>query len=93
MIQFVTSTTLKEILIHEKKIFLNTYKNELFFKYFENLINVLNTMVISISRNELLFMNDFATDYIDKKTILMERENDILRSDNLVKNYNSSLFK
>ena len=93
LIQFVTFTAKKEVLIQEKKIFLNTFKNELFFKYFENLINVLNTMVISMSRNELLFMNDFACDYFDQKSNLKVSENDILFSkDNLRKSYNSSLF-
>ena len=52
-------------------------------------------MVISMNMNEVLFMNNFASDYLDKNIDSKFRENSILiTKDNLVKSYLSfpSLF-
>ena len=48
-------------------------------------------MVISMNSNEVLFMNKFSLDYIDKKIDSEVKENDILiTAEDLDKNYNTS---
>ena len=58
----------------KKKIFIESFKNKQYFDYIQNLINVLNTMVLSLNKEEVLFMNNFATDYFEKRFDLKLRE-------------------
>ena len=82
----------KNEFINKKKIFLESFKNEQCTDYILQLINVLNTMVISINTkiNEVLFINKFALNYFKKTKNLSFREEiqekDLLNSNNLIEN-------
>jgi signal transduction histidine kinase len=52
--------TKKYEFLRNKKLFFESYKNEQYIKYIKQLINVINTHVICISKDRVLFMNDLA---------------------------------
>ena len=57
-----------------KKKFFENYKNENFIEYIKHLINNLNTIVISVKNEEVLFINDFGTNYFKNKNKCNVRE-------------------
>ena len=57
----------KNEFFNEKKKFFELYKNEQYIEYISQLINVLNTMIISVKKQEVLFMNNFAINYFKNK--------------------------
>jgi signal transduction histidine kinase/CheY-like chemotaxis protein len=82
----------KSELESEKISFIKSYKNNNYIEYIQNLVNVLNTMIISIKNEDILFMNDCALNYFKNNTLSkinrLERkntedsyENDILIND------------
>ena len=82
----------------KKEIFLEYYKNHLYTEYIKQLIDVLNTMVISVKKNEVLFMNKFAMKYFQKKEtneVEPTKENDdfILNEKSKVSDIMNSFFK
>ena len=84
--------------LDKKEIFLEYYKNHLYTEYIKQLIDVLNTMVISVKKNEVLFMNKFAMKYFQKKEtneVEPTKENDdfILNEKSKVSDIMNSFFK
>ena len=55
-------------LYNKKKIFFECFKNEQYLEYISQLMNALNTMIISVKNKEVLFMNTYAISYITNKT-------------------------
>jgi signal transduction histidine kinase len=53
----------KSELQFEKLSFIESYKNNNYINYIQNLVNVLNTMIISIANEDILFINDYALNY------------------------------
>ena len=70
---FVTFLIKKQEFGNRKEKFLEFYKNEHYMEYIKQLINVLNTMVISLNRQEVLFMNNFAIDYFKNSFTFSEK--------------------
>ena len=71
---YINFRSRRDYFILKKKIFLESFKNKQYFDNIQNLINILNTMVLSLNKEEVLFMNNFATDYFEKKLVLKVRE-------------------
>ena len=91
---FINFRSQRNNFILTKKIFIESFKNKQYFDYIQNLINVLNTMVLSLNKEEVLFMNNFATDYFEKRFDLKlreENENVTLISNNLLNPINKYL--
>ena len=82
-VYFIVNYVIKKYDFSEKKeIFLEHYKNHIYTEFIKQLIDVLKTMVISVKKDEVLFMNNFAIKFFEKKneTSVVEHtmENDIL---------------
>ena len=60
---FVTFLIKKYEFSTRKETFYEHYKNEQYIEYINQLIDVLNTMVISIKKKDLLFMNNLAVNF------------------------------
>ena len=91
---YINFRSRRDYFILKKKIFIESFKNKQYFDYIQNLINVLNTMVLSLNKEEVLFMNNFATDYFEKRFDLKlreENENVTLISNNLLNPINKYL--
>ena len=52
---------------NKRQIFFDNYKMGHYIEYIDQLINILNTMVISVKNKEVLFMNNFAINYFKKR--------------------------
>ena len=63
-IYFFTYFVKKYEFSNKKEIFFKQYKKEHYIEYIDQLINILNTMVISIKNDEVLFTNNFAVNYL-----------------------------
>ena len=75
-----------------KELFFEYFKNEYYTNYIQELINVINTMVFSLKKNELIFFNKYASHYLNaNENILGEplnNENEIKVSLNLTSETN-----
>jgi signal transduction histidine kinase/CheY-like chemotaxis protein len=95
-------------IIHKKEMFLRNYQYKNYIEYINKLVDVLNTMVISIKNSDVLFMNQYSINYFeDKKKSNMQttslltnenKENEILLSNeekrkSLLKSQVESFFK
>jgi len=61
----------KSEIIYERNSFFESFKNNHYIEYIQTLVNVLNTMIISIKNEEVLFINDFALNYFTKNASLI----------------------
>ena len=75
-------------LYNKKKIFFESFKNEQYIDYISQLINVLNTMVISVKNKEVLFINNYAISYFVKKSNIEVKEE--IQENNILLSHNSN---
>ena len=69
---FVTSLIKRYELSNRKESFYEHHKNEHYIEYIKQLIDVLNTMVISIKKDDVLFMNNLANNFLKEENIIKE---------------------
>ena len=71
--------------LNKRKVFFESFKNEEYIEYINQLINALNTIVISVQNNDVLFMNNFAISYFKNKKNFKVIEN-IQENERLISN-------
>ena len=56
----------KSEIISKKKMFLKNYNNQIQIEYITKLVDVLNTMLVSIKNNEILYLNQYGIEFLEK---------------------------
>jgi len=76
---YMTYLIKKSELLNKKISFFESYKNFNYIEYINNLVDALDTMIICVQNNEILFLNSFAVKYFDTKKILNKNNKSICK--------------
>jgi hypothetical protein len=91
-ILYYTATFLlkKSEYLYEKKLFLECKNNDNYTEYTNNLIHTLNTFIIGIDHDNILFINHPANNFFKKKYNNFDEENELRNTENISFSYSGN---